>query len=70
MKPQLRLAKYFRHRKTLLAGGARYFHITRTEENGQGRIFWKVGIGFGKFAEQETGSFCGFDRSRVNAIGA
>jgi hypothetical protein len=44
--------------------------VTGAGENGEARVFWEGWIGLGELAEEELGTFAGFDEAGVPAIGA
>jgi hypothetical protein len=44
--------------------------IACTDEDGETRVFWEGGIGLGELAEEELGTFAGFDEAGVKTIGA
>ena len=44
--------------------------VTGAGENGEARVFWEGWIGLGELAEEELGTFAGFDEAGVTAIGA
>ena len=44
--------------------------VTGAGANGEARIFWEGWVGLGELAEEELGTFAGFDEAGVPAVGA